>query len=159
MGYRIGFDVWGTFTDFVMVDEVAGRTHFFKLPSTPADPSIAIAGGLAKMVAIHGIDPSEIVHLGHGTTVATNLVIERKGSKTGLITTRGFRDVLEIGRQICPHLYDYAIRRPPPLVPLHLRFEVTERVLSDGTVRHPIAIAEVEQAARAKWPRPMLRRW
>lgn len=149
MGYRIGFDVGGTFTDFVMVDEVAGRTHFFKLPSTPADPSIAIADGVAKLVAIHGIDPSEIVHLGHGTTVATNLVIERKGSKTGLITTRGFRDVLEIGRQIRPHLYDYAIRRPPPLVPRHLRFEVTERVLSDGTVRHPLAIAEVEEAARA----------
>lgn len=149
MGYRIGFDVGGTFTDFVMVDEVSGRTDFFKLPSTPADPSIAIAEGIAKLVEIHGLDPKDIAHLGHGTTVATNLVIERKGSKTGLITTRGFRDVLEIGRQIRPHLYDYAVRRPPPLVPRQLRFEVTERVLSDGTVRQPLSEDEVEEAARA----------
>lgn len=149
MGYRVGFDVGGTFTDFVMVHEESGAVQFFKLPSTPADPSIAIAEGVARLVERHGLDPAEIVHLGHGTTVATNLVIERKGSKTALVTTRGFRDVLEIGRQIRPHLYDYSVRRPPPLVPRRLRFEVTERVLSDGSVRLPLNEQEVATAADA----------
>jgi N-methylhydantoinase A len=149
MGCRIGFDVGGTFTDFVMVNDKDETVSYFKLPSTPADPSIAIAEGLAQLIKEQNIDPVDILHLGHGTTVATNLVIERKGSKTALLTTRGFRDVLEIGRQIRPHLYDYSVRRPRPLVPRELRFEVSERILSDGTVRLPLADEEVDIAARA----------
>lgn len=146
--YRIGFDVGGTFTDFTMLDESAGAVHYFKVPSTPHDPSEAIGTGLAHLVRAFELDPASVRHLGHGTTVATNLVIERKGAKTGLITTRGFRDVLEIGRQTRPHLYDYDVVRPTALVSRELRIEVDERVMSDGSVRVPLNEAQVEAAAR-----------
>ncbi|KQX19969.1 MULTISPECIES: hydantoinase/oxoprolinase family protein [unclassified Sphingomonas] len=147
--YRIGFDVGGTFTDFTMLDEGSGAVHYFKVPSTPHDPSEAIGTGLSALIADHGIDPALVRHLGHGTTVATNMVIERKGALTGLITTRGFRDTLEIGRQTRPHLYDYSIGRPTPLVPRELRIEVAERILSDGTVEVPLDEEQVAEAARA----------
>lgn len=147
--HRIGFDVGGTFTDFTMLDESTGAVHYFKVPSTPHDPSEAIGTGLAHLVKALALNPSSVRHLGHGTTVATNLVIERKGARTGLITTRGFRDVLEIGRQTRPHLYDYDVVRPVPLVPRELRIEVDERVMSDGTVRVPLNEAQVEEAARS----------
>lgn len=147
--YRIGFDVGGTFTDFTLLDEGTGAVHYFKVPSTPHDPSEAIGNGLAHLVQAFALDPAAVRHLGHGTTVATNLVIERKGARTGLITTRGFRDVLEIGRQTRPHLYDYDVVRPTPLVPRELRIEVDERVMSDGSVRVPLNEAQVEAAARA----------
>ncbi len=146
--YRIGFDVGGTFTDFTMLDEDGGAVHYFKVPSTPHDPSEAIETGLAALIEDHRIDPARIRHLGHGTTVATNMVIERKGALTGLITTRGFRDTLEIGRQTRPHLYDYSISRPTPLVPRELRLEVEERILSDGSVEVPLNEAQVAEAAR-----------
>ena len=146
--YRIGFDVGGTFTDFTMLDEDGGSVHYFKVPSTPHDPSEAIETGLAALIDVHSIDPARIRHLGHGTTVATNMVIERKGALTGLITTRGFRDTLEIGRQTRPHLYDYSISRPTPLVTRELRLEVDERVLSDGTVEVPLNEEQVAEAAR-----------
>lgn len=147
--YRIGFDVGGTFTDFTLLNEAAGAVHYFKVPSTPHDPSEAIGRGLAELVRVHKLSPGDVRHLGHGTTVATNMVIERKGAVTGLITTRGFRDVLEIGRQTRPHLYDYRVTRPTPLVPRNLRHEVDERVLSDGTVRTPLNEEQVEAAARS----------
>lgn len=146
--YRIGFDVGGTFTDFTMLDEDGGSVHYFKVPSTPHDPSEAIETGLAALIDVHSIDPARIRHLGHGTTVATNMVIERKGALTGLITTRGFRDTLEIGRQTRPHLYDYSISRPTPLVTRELRLEVDERVLSDGIVEVPLNEEQVAEAAR-----------
>ena len=146
--YRIGVDVGGTFTDFTVLDEESGAPHYLKVPSTPHDPSEAIGNGLAELVRSLSLDPASISHLGHGTTVATNMVIERKGALTGLITTRGFRDVLEIGRQMRPHLYDYSVVRPTPLVPRELRLEVDERILSDGTVIVPLDEAQVEQAAR-----------
>lgn len=147
--HRIGFDVGGTFTDFTMLDESTGTVHYFKVPSTPHDPSEAIGTGLAHLVKTFALNESSVRHLGHGTTVATNLVIERKGARTGLITTRGFRDVLEIGRQTRPHLYDYDVVRPVALVPRELRIEVDERVMSDGTVRVPLNEAQVEEAARS----------
>jgi N-methylhydantoinase A len=145
--HRIGFDVGGTFTDFTVLDENTGAAHYFKVPSTPHDPSEAIGAGLAALVTSLELDPATIRHLGHGTTVATNLVIERRGARTGLITTRGFRDVLEIGRQIRPHLYDYRVQRPTPLVPRELRLEVDERILSDGSVVTALDEAQVAQAA------------
>jgi N-methylhydantoinase A len=153
MAYRAGFDVGGTFTDFAFLNEATGRVEYFKIPSTPSDPSIAIADGLAELLRAFEIAPHEFAHLGHGTTVATNLVIERKGAKTGLITTQGFRDVLEIGRQTRPHLYNYAIERPAPLVPRELRLEVQERILADGSVLKPLdeaaVVAAVEQFVAA----------
>ena len=104
--YRIGIDVGGTFTDFTLLDEKDGRVSYHKVPSTPHDPSEAIANGIAELLSMHGVAPCDVAHVGHGTTVATNLVIERRGALTGLLTTKGFRDVLEIGRQTRPHLYD-----------------------------------------------------
>ena len=110
--YRIGFDVGGTFTDFTLHDTTSGMLRHFKVPSTPADPSEAIEDGLRTLLDTLHIAPGEIDFVGHGTTVATNMVIERRGVATGLIITRGFRDVLEIGRQVRPHLYDYTVRTP-----------------------------------------------
>ena len=112
MVYRIGFDVGGTFTDFSVLNDTDGCVNYFKVPSTPQDPSLAIELGLSRLIKDLELEPGDIDHLGHGTTVATNLVIERKGARTGLLTTRGFRDVLEIGRQTRPHLYKYRINRP-----------------------------------------------
>jgi N-methylhydantoinase A len=146
--YRIGIDVGGTFTDFTMIDEGAGIVHFHKVPSTPDDPSRAIATGIAGLLETHGVDASQVSHVGHGTTVATNLIIERKGAQVGLITTRGFRDVLEIGRQTRPHLYDYSVGKPPVAVPRQFRIEVAERIQASGEVREPLDEQAVREAAR-----------
>jgi len=151
---RIGIDVGGTFTDFTLLREVdGGEVYFFKLPSTPDDPSEAIGAGLRTLLAEHGLDAAEVGWIGHGTTVATNLVIERRGARTGLITTRGFRDVLELGRQSRPSIYDYRIGKPPALVPRQRRVEVTERLGPDGTVlveldRDSLQAAVAELAAQ-----------
>jgi N-methylhydantoinase A len=144
--YRIGIDVGGTFTDFTLLNGQDGEVHFHKVPSTPADPSQAIAAGIADLLRDHALRPEQIVHVGHGTTVATNLVIERKGALTGLLTTRGFRDVLEIGRQVRPHLYDYAHGKPPPLAAREHRLEVTERLDARGVVLREIDDAELDAA-------------
>lgn len=145
--YRIGFDVGGTFTDFAVLDERSGAVRHFKLPSTPGDLSRGIAEGLAHLIRSLELDPGLIRFVGHGTTTATNMVIERRGSRTGLLTTRGFRDVLEIGRQTRPHLYDYGIVNPPPLVDRENRIEVAERVAADGSVVEAPSDAELEAAA------------
>jgi N-methylhydantoinase A len=132
----LGVDVGGTFTDFFLYHD--GGVAVYKRPSTPDDPSRAVLEGLAEV----GWSPDEIVH---GSTVATNAVLERKGARTALITTRGFRDVLEIGRQTRPKLYELEPRRPPPLVPGELRFEASERIDRDGAVLDPLAAAAVER--------------
>ena len=145
--YRIGVDVGGTFTDFTLLDEQAGRLHYHKTPSTPGDPSAAVETGLAELIARHGIEPKDIAYLGHGTTVALNMLLERRAPTIGLLTTRGFRDVLEIARQTRPHLYDYKVTRPEPLARRAHRLEIPERVTVDGTVLTPLDEAAVEQAA------------
>src|SRR5689334_19491370 len=147
--YRIGFDVGGTFTDFTLHNTATGELRHFKVASTPTDPSEAIETGLRSLIAELKAEPTQVSFIGHGTTVATNMVIERRGVPTGLITTRGFRDVLEIGRQVRPHLYDYTVRTPPPLVPRERRLEVTERIDAAGTVLHELDEAEVAAAAEA----------
>ena len=146
--FRIGIDVGGTFTDFTLLEEASGRVSFHKVASTPLDPSEAIEHGIAELLAAHRIAPREVSHVGHGTTVATNLVIERKGAVTGLITTKGFRDVLEIGRQTRPHLYDYRVTKPPPLARREHRMEIAERVNAAGAVLSALDEREVEQAAQ-----------
>jgi len=145
--HRIGVDVGGTFTDFTLLDEARDAVVFHKTPSTPHDPSEAIERGTRELLAREGLDAAQVAHFGHGTTVATNLVIERRGVRTGLITTRGFRDVLEIGRQTRPHLYDYTVAKPPPLARRAHRLEVTERVDAEGNIVVPLDEAEVEAAA------------
>ena len=146
--YRIGIDVGGTFTDFAITDERNGETFFHKVPSTPHDPSEAIATGIEALLHMRDIQASDISHIGHGTTVATNLIIERKGSPTGLITTAGFRDVLEIARQTRPHLYDYSVGKVPPLITREHRIEVAERMDAQGQVLVPLDEAGVYAAAR-----------
>jgi N-methylhydantoinase A len=143
---RIGVDVGGTFTDLAMVDDATGRIAFHKVPSTPSDPSLAIETGVREILARNSGAPDDVAFLGHGTTVTTNMVIERRGARTGMITTKGFRDVLEIARQTRPHLYNYDIQRPAPLVPRRRRLEIAERLAADGAVLVPLDEAEVAQA-------------
>ena len=146
---RIGVDVGGTFTDFTLLDETSGAVRFFKVESTPSDPSEAIENGLAQMLATFGLEASRVGYLGHGTTVATNIVIERRGARTGLVTTRGFRDVLELGRQARPSIYDYRVAKPPPLVPREHRMDVQERIGPEGETLTPLDDASLEAAVAA----------
>ncbi len=129
---RVGVDTGGTFTDFVYHTS-DGQAHIFKLASTPTDPSVAITEGLARIARETGAKLSEIEVI-HGTTVGTNALLQRRGARTALVTTAGFEDVLEIGRQARPRLYDLNVTRPAPLVPRRLRFGVRERVAASGEV-------------------------
>lgn len=131
---RIGIDIGGTFTDVVAVDE-DGRVALYKLPSTPGDYGRAVVEGASHVVKGSGAGVKEVIH---GTTVATNAILGGTGARTGLITTRGFRDVLEIGRLRMPRLYDLSWEKPKPLVPRYLRLEVNERIAADGHVMEPL---------------------
>ena len=146
---RIGVDVGGTFTDLAVVDERTGRIGFHKVPSTPSDPSLAIEAGIRGILEKHGRHAAEVAFVGHGTTVATNMVIERRGARTGMVTTKGFRDVLEIARQTRPHLYDYDVQRPAPLVPRRHRLEIDERIAANGAVLRRLDEAEMTRVAEA----------
>jgi 5-oxoprolinase (ATP-hydrolysing)/N-methylhydantoinase A len=137
---RLGADVGGTFTD-VLVLEADGRVRFTKVLSTPPDYDRAVVD------AVHELSPSSVEALVHGTTVATNAVLERRGARTALVTTAGFRDVLELRRMRMPHLYDYFWTKPPSLVPRHARFEVSERVTVSGEVLKPLDDDEVRELA------------
>ena len=148
MTYRLGVDVGGTFTDLVLHEVESNRLEFAKTPSTPADQSEGVTTGALQLVNRLGISPQAIAFFIHGTTVATNTLLERKGARTALIVTRGFRDVLQIGRQDRPDLYDWTIRRTEPIVPRRLRFEVTERVLHTGEVIEPVSDADVAGIVR-----------
>lgn len=130
---RIGVDVGGTFTDIVAINEY-GEIFYTKTPSTPSDQSKGVMNGIDKILFELNKTPSDIVQIVHGTTVATNALLERKGSSTGLITTKGFKDVLHIGRQDRPELYDLKLHRPEPIIPRKLRYEVDERILYNGEV-------------------------
>ena len=141
-----GVDTGGTFTDLVLVDD-QGRLEIYKLPSTPDNPARAVLEGL-KALAGPEAGPDSGIQVVHGTTVATNAVLQRSGARTALITTAGFEDVLEIGRQNRPDLYDLAGRRPTPLIPKELRFGLSERVLYDGRVEKAADPAEVEALVR-----------
>jgi N-methylhydantoinase A len=138
MAWRVGVDSGGTFTDVCLFDDQSGRIAVWKVSSTPDDPSRGIAQGVAEGVEQVGVTAAGIGYFGHGTTVATNALIQHKGVKTGLITTGGFRDLLEIGRQKRPDLYDLQVEKPPVLVPRNLRLEVPERVRHDGSVEVPL---------------------
>lgn len=142
--YRIGVDVGGTFTDFTISNTDTGENLYFKVPSTPADPSVAIVDGIEQILTIYKIAPAKVSYIGHGTTVATNMIIERRGVPTGLITTKGFRDVLAIGRQTRPALYDTSIRKPEPLVERYRRREVDERLNAGGECLRPLDESELE---------------
>lgn len=143
MRYMVGVDVGGTFTDVTLVDSDRGSIKNHKVPSTPKDPSRAIMTGIEQILEKNSVPFNEVEYLAHGTTVATNALIERKGAKTALIVTKGFRDLLEIARQTRPHLYDLFKEKPETVIPGDLRFEVEERLYADGSVRTPIDIDEL----------------
>lgn len=138
MSWLIGVDVGGTFTDFFAAHADDGRVLYFKRPSTPQNPGEAIVTGLRDMCAELEIDPGTIQRLCHGTTVATNALIQRQGGKIAMITTEGFRDLLEIGRQTRPHMFSLQQDHPDPLVPRNRRFEVTERIDAGGKAITPL---------------------
>src|SRR5215471_9784247 len=148
MSYRLGVDVGGTFTDVMLVDERAGSTWRAKTSSTPHDQSVGVLHGIDKVCAQAGVDRAEIAHVLHGTTVATNAILEGKGATVGLVTTQGFRQVLQIARSFVPGgLAGWIIwPKPEPLAALENTVEVPERIGSDGTVITPLD----EQAARAR---------
>ncbi len=148
MAWRIGVDSGGTFTDVCLFEEATGRVEVWKVPSTPADPSSGIAQGIAEGIARVGARPEDVSYFGHGTTVATNALIQHRGVKTGLVTTEGFRDLLEIGRQKRPELYDLQADKPDLLVSRDLRLEVPERLRHDGSVEIPLDEAAVRRAAQ-----------
>src|SRR6266850_2052386 len=137
---RVGVDTGGTFTDFVF--EVNGDLQIFKLASTPADPAHAIVAGLRRIAETTKSDLNNL-EVVHGTTVGTNALLQRRGARTALITTKGFEDVLEIGRQARPELYNLAAVKPPPLVPGNLRFGLSERVTAAGEILEPVDEVEL----------------
>ncbi len=132
--YKLAVDTGGTFTDFCLLSD-EGELITSKEPSTPQDPSRAVLRGINNLVCGLGIDPGNIDLVLHGTTVATNAILERKGARTALLVTRGFKDIISIGRQNRPHLYNFRVPKPPPLVPRHLVLEINERMLADGTAK------------------------
>ncbi len=146
--YRLGVDIGGTFTDLVIVDEESGRVWSEKVLTTSEDPAQCVITGLSRLMQNHGFRGSEVVRVIHATTLVTNAIIERKGAKTGLITTRGFRDILGIGREIRFDLYDLFLEIPEPLVPRHLIKEVEERVNNEGQVLVPLEAEQVSSVAR-----------
>ncbi len=145
--YRVGVDIGGTFTDIVLLAD-DGRVHTRKVSSSVDDYARAIAEGLALLFNELGIAGEQIAEVRHGTTVASNAILEQKGALTGLITTRGFRDVLEIRNLRMPRLYDIAWTKPPPLVERFLRVVVDERIAADGEVIRPLDPADAERAVR-----------
>lgn len=145
MSYRIGVDVGGTFTDVCMFDQEKGDAMIYKLPSTPWDPSEAIAKGIQETMDKNQVSPQAVAYLAHGTTVATNATLERKGSKTGIITTKGFRDLIELARQTRASLYDTQVEKPIPIIFRRMRKEVDERIAYDGSVFRPLNVQEVER--------------
>jgi N-methylhydantoinase A len=148
----IGIDVGGTFTDVIVTDTQRSTTFTFKVPSTPDDPSVAVMRGIAQICERNGVEPAQIDHVFHGTTVATNAILQHRGARTGLITTHGFRDVLHIGRHQRPQHYSIRQRIPwqdRPLVLRRHRKTVTERIAPpNGEVLTPLDEQEVERAAR-----------
>ena len=136
MAYRLGVDVGGTFTDFLLFNEDTGETKTAKVPSTPEDSSVGVLNGVAKICDSSGIDPSDIKLVMHGTTVATNAVLTGRGAKVGLITTSGFEDTLQVARSFCPGGLGGWVTfvKKPLLAPLELTIGASERIAADGAV-------------------------
>src|SRR6516162_5363329 len=151
--YRAGIDIDGTFTDLILIDDATGELTVGKVLTTPADPSRAVADVLSDALERAAAPAESVRHVIHGTTLVTNAVIERKGARTALLTTRGYRDAYEIAREHRYDLYDLFLEMPTPLVPRYLRLEVDERVYADGSVARapdPDAVARLVAELRDK---------
>jgi N-methylhydantoinase A len=146
--YKLGVDIGGTFTDLVLIHEGTGAVYIDKVLTTPVDPSRAVFDGVQRLLKKADLQAKQIGRIIHGTTLVTNALIERKGVKTALITTRGFRDVLEIGREQRYDIYDLFARMPSPLVPRYLRRGVSERTGADGSVIEELDQEETQAVIR-----------
>jgi N-methylhydantoinase A len=147
MATRIGVDIGGTFTDLVYFDESTGKTTEGKVPTVPEAPELGVIEAVRRHVPRNVIERSEFFL--HGTTVGLNALLERRGATVGLLTTAGFRDVLEIRRGDRAEMYNLFWRQTEPLVPRRLRLEVAERIRADGSVHEPLGEASVVVALRA----------
>lgn len=150
----VGVDVGGTFTDFSARNQSTGKVLIHKRPSTPDDPSRAVLHGLRELTDKYGIDAGAIERFAHGTTVATNALLQRKGAKVALVTTKGFRDLIEIGRQVRPHIYDLQLDAPQPLADRSLRFELEERIGPAGEVVRELSQAAIDELISELRKRP-----
>jgi len=146
--YHFGFDIGGTFTDFVLLDEETGSMLIGKVLTTPDDPTKAVIDGIHDLLDANCLTPAAVSGLVHATTLMTNAIIERKGARTGLLTTKGFGDTLEIRRELRYDLYDLELKMPEPFVPKCLRREVTERLDATGKVVAPLSEADILDAAK-----------
>src|ERR1700730_5645363 len=144
MIWRIGIDIGGTFTDVALVEETSGRIGVAKVPTTPADPAEGVLRALETAMRRHDVAAAEVGLLSHATTIVTNAILEEKGARAALITTRGFRDVLELRRSARADLYDLFQDPPSTLIPRRRRVEMTERVGADGAIVTPLAENEIE---------------
>jgi len=145
---RVGLDIGGTFTDFVLLDDAAGTIHLHKVLTTFPDPAEGALVGLGELCRRAGVDLRDVGTLVHGTTLVTNAIIERDGAPTALLTTRGFRDILEMGKEQRYDIYDLFLQFPPPLVPRRWRVELDERMSRDGEILRPLDPSEVRRAVR-----------
>ena len=148
MKYMIGVDVGGTFTDFSVFEQESGRLFHFKHSSTNYDSSVAIVNGILEVLNMEHATAQQVVYLAHGTTVSTNALIEKKGAKVGVITTEGFNDIMEIGIQKRPFMYDTLGQKPEPLIMSGMNRGVPERIAHDGSVVTPLDEEAVEAWAR-----------
>jgi 5-oxoprolinase (ATP-hydrolysing)/N-methylhydantoinase A len=149
MEYRIGLDIGGTFTDLVLIHDPTGRLHRHKVLTTPQAPADGALRGLRELCAAAGIGLDQVGTLVHATTLVTNAIIERRGARTALLCTEGFRDVLEVGKEQRYDIYDLFLQYPEPLVPRRWRWEIRERVTRDGEVRVPLDPDVVRAAGAA----------
>ncbi len=151
MAYRLGVDVGGTFTDFLLMNEETGETHTAKVPSTPEDSSIGVLNGIARVCEESGIDARDIRLVMHGTTVATNAVLTGRGARVGLVTTAGFEDTLQVARSYCPGGLAGWVSyiKSPLLAPLELTIGAHERIASDGSVVTPLDVDRLREDLRA----------
>ena len=149
MSFRLGVDVGGTFTDLLLVDESSGDTYMAKVPSTPEDSSIGVLNGIDRICGESGIDAKQVNRVMHGTTVATNAVLTRQGASVGLITTRGYRQVLQVARSFCPGGLGGWVSyvKAPLLAPLELTIEADERMDAQGNVIMPLDVAALRRDA------------
>ena len=147
MRCRIGIDVGGTFTDFVLADRISSRLVRYKEPSVPSDPSLSVARGLPPLIERAGIAPSDVELVVHGTTLALNAIIQRRGAKLGLVVSRGNRGVLEIGRAQLPSAFSFLLQKEPPLVPRSLVLEVSARLDRHGNIVAHATDAELDAIA------------
>lgn len=145
--FRVGADIGGTFTDLIIVNQETGEFKIGKVLTTPDDPSRAVETALMETLDKCDVRTDQVQHLIHGTTLVTNAMIERKGAKTALLTTKGFRDSIEIGRETRYDLYDLMLEQPRPLVPRYLRFDVPQRTLADGSSQIPLDTSFVKRLA------------